>query len=842
MQFAIGDANNAAARGEHSPVDIHGSVLATCCPDIPCFTANGHAKCVAMRMLEGIYARICGLKADAQLEHFGPSTLDLAHINNIEQILRQLATTSQFSLDVTSLPCFVMRLTNLPRNNAFDVGMANLIDNEAHNAAAAHAIWCDTINLKDLVDERGLLGPYADLALLVGSRNLAQSRLLAAPPPRYASAMVLLLTNVREHDAMEPDNQVPGQGVFLPIPADQAELLEGVGSYLAASALPLELFDLLDSPRDARVELRLRGLYATGKTSEVIRQRFANMISCFKGLNRVLRDNTVPTQLEYASMLADKLIETKLDSVAAYARLEREVNKFTYTLDVGAGDAALTIGDRVLSIINGFEQSESRASSAGAAAPAGASRGRGQSFDPLDATPAGSGAACFSSMNKEAMNRYINLHMAPLLAKLNTVEPDFTDSPLASRDASRIIRAGFQLRSLPLWQFLLRPDSKFTADIFTQLDPYRAGLAKFLGETAVYDFTTGDIPERGGDYELNAHFQKGFLDLKWDELDWYNGLVLHVMQAKDASAVLTHLRWPHEVFSDANAVRLVKEMGDKLFAAIGYKAKSSSGFWGKVGKIQKFLDDDCPSNCHPSTKLFKVFRGIMKGARIYAQSAMRAGPDFPFPEFGPVYDTWCETLKLLTKAANEYRGRSDLEPEETSRHSSGKTRVSFGDDRRSSPARSDRSAGSGDSYGYDISNSVLPHATVDKPMGRHSSSSSGRSSAGQQRGGLSRGSTPISVGSRASDVFLDAATLRITFGRPDGTSRRVTVQWQVKDIKKVLKKTEGTDAKCLACAVVRAPIRHAYCNQAGAPGHESDKSAMHSFTGEPWSQLPGTRL
>ena len=91
---------------------------------------------------------------------------------------------------------------------------------------------------------------------------------------------------------------------------------------------------------------------------------------------------------------------------------------------------------------------------------------------------------------------------------------------------------------------------------------------------------------------------------------------------------------------------------------------------------------------------------------------------------------------------------------------------------------------------------------------------------------------------------MDASVLRITFQRrfPADASGSSTFQWSIKDIRQHLKESEGTDAKCFPCAVVRLADRHTFCNCAGSPGHESPTSRCHSFKSQPWKALSDPRF
>ena len=97
------------------------------------------------------------------------------------------------------------------------------------------------------------------------------------------------------------------------------------------------------------------------------------------------------------------------------------------------------------------------------------------------------------------------------------------------------------------------------------------------------------------------------------------------------------------------------------------------------------------------------------------------------------------------------------------------------------------------------------------------------------------------VGERKSDVTQNASIIRIRIRRSaEGAqyagNTHVTLQWKTSDVKKVVMQTEGTEAKCLACACIKFH-RHLYCPTPGAPGHESPTSSAHTFVGRPWELL-----
>ena len=69
------------------------------------------------------------------------------------------------------------------------VDTTTLLDNEPHDGEhpAEDAVWADTIPMKMLVDDRGRLAPFGDLAGLLGPRTLKASRLLQPSARAHAA-------------------------------------------------------------------------------------------------------------------------------------------------------------------------------------------------------------------------------------------------------------------------------------------------------------------------------------------------------------------------------------------------------------------------------------------------------------------------------------------------------------------------------------------------------------------------------------------------------------------------------------------------------------------------------
>ena len=90
---------------------------------------------------------------------------------------------------------------------------------------------------------------------------------------------------------------------------------------------------------------------------------------------------------------------------------------------------------------------------------------------------------------------------------------------------------------------------------------------------------------------------------------------------------------------------------------------------------------------------------------------------------------------------------------------------------------------------------------------------------------------------------FNASTIEMQFEQKDGSISPNVWAFPHAEVKKAVRKTEGTDAKCMVCACVKTDAnRHKYCNMASNTGHESRNAAMHTFVGQPWELIRGRML
>ena len=819
MDFVIPDTRaRPADRGAESYVKCTDALLARVVPTLEFELAANGDKLLPLHQLEAIYAgRLKPDGAAVKQKHFGRVSIDPRKFEEVEKELRALASQRSFDVSPCSISAYISRVATAHLSDAATLLRSDqLVPNQAPTGRGSSTfdfIWAESISVGSLCSADGTLGPWAALANLVGQRNAWSDRSLDGQN-RLSAVIKALDTTVRRiEDLPRPKAPAPADGDgggaaaaghFLPSCDDDDEVLDGIGHYLDTTAMPAALFALIADRRDARLELRLRASYATSP-SGVIRERFASFVTCFTHLHKIVDGLQIAEMLSNCELMASRLSSPPLTSVASYYALERIVSTLTYALDSDGGAAVSSPYDRVLRIITLGEQAAARASAS--ARPASAGAAASDDTGGGDRDNKGTGAKCFESMHSDALRDFVAANANELNARLTTPESGMVDSPIDSGDAVRVLRIVFGFRKVAFWQFLLRPKSASTIDIFKTIDPFRDELGLYLSKRLVQK-PDGRVAECDQGFKLDAGFLKNVRLLNWSGLDFYGGLRGAVEAHREDSDTYVHARWPDEVFSSADRVRLLKEDGDQLFHSLGFKRKDPNGWWGKMARIQDFLDNECPRGCEPEDELYRAFKEIISDAERMAQRAMESGPTAPFPDFGNAKGSWDGIIHELTNAATSERGRRKL-----------KAKARSVDTRRARRSPSPAAHYDSDDDATVVAVSAAPPAAPP-------------AAAPKATRVLKDG-----TGKLGGHVFkCNAAVLQMSFVKKDGTISQ-KYEWKVPDIKKVLQDTEGTDAKCFACAVYRLSNRYEYCPVAGTPGHEHMNSKCHTFKGEPWKIL-----
>ena len=818
--------NTPANRMPSSLVNVTSSVLLELVPALPVVAAPNGDKHLSLAALTAIYARrlipvAVPVVYDTEV---GAASVDPRKFGQLDEAVRALKLAGTFSAEPSTLAAFVARLAlaNLPPAVCL-LNATDLVANQAHRANThANLHWSDSITFGQLKGADGQLKPYADFVNLVGDHIGTAERVLDGKN-RWSTIFKLMDTHVRDHEGLPPaaapaDAAAAADGAaadppFLPTSPDDGEILDGIGQWLDYSALPSSLFALATDRRDARRELRHRIKYEESPAL-VIRERYNSFISCFPHLFKILNGLGIAEMTNTAELIAARLQAPPLTSVATYHSLERTVASLTYALDSGGGAALLSPNERANRVIELGEQARTRGSAA-ASTVVMANSSSTASAAAASTDVRGAGAKCFESMHGAALSAFVAEFSNELHAALNAVDATTGVSALGSAESTRVLAIVMKARRVPYWQFVLREKSSCPLDIFKTIDPFRDDFLKYLSERVSVN-ASGAITHAMEGFTLDADFVTKLRSCQWDKIDFYGNLRGKIDQHKDQKHV--PVKWPDGVFVSGDRVRLLKEDGDKLFNALGYRKKHADGWWGKLETLQVFLDDGCPPGCFPEIELARAFQHIIEDAQRAAQRAMNSGPDASFPDFGTADGTWTGILVRLTAAADAERGRALLRRE---------TRSSRYDDGAVAAARA-RSPSP--TVTYDLDADALPSAAPAPKKVR-----------------MSAGSTVTirdGTGSLAHLVKkFNASSIEMQFEQKDGSVSPNVWAFPHAEVKKAVRKTEGTDAKCMVCACVKSDHnRHKYCNMASNTGHESRNAAMHTFVGQPWELIRGRML
>ena len=87
-------------------------------------------------------------------------------------------------------------------------------------------------------------------------------------------------------------------------------------------------------------------------------------------------------------------------------------------------------------------------------------------------------------------------------------------------------------------------------------------------------------------------------------------------------------------------------------------------------------------------------------------------------------------------------------------------------------------------------------------------------------------------------LFNNSAIMRIKYPSAADPANGSTWEYNALMCRRELRRLEGTDAKCLACAACRTDsLRFALCPYVGSPGHTSAIDTAHTFGTAPCDVL-----
>ena len=822
---------------------------------------DGTTPCVPHHIVEGLYARLVDAADDVAAAdiQFGHTRLDVDILLEAEASL-----SSDFDSSSCGMDQFVRRLeveAARPGRTAVVAYARHFVPLEPFFMAdSIDDVWASDVETSTLVDSSGRLAPYADLAFLLGPRNLRTTRLLSASSV-YATSLIRLAGAVGRLDtgialpapvaavaagrgrgggaAAGAGGRGRGAGVAppavpaVPLPSSQYDddIRLGLADWLRSFALPIELFRLPLSIRDVRLEIQAREDFADDKRREnVIRARFPTMLGAFPALNTLVDGVSLTAQLELVQRLALALMPGTFDvrQVASFRALDDSAGDYIHVLRTGGGAASLPPSERVKKLLAEHLSSEQRRRSAPVSHSADAGGGGGSSAG-VSGAGAGGGSAkapAFLRVNSAALERFVAANSSSLLEALSTPESAaFTSAgskgPLPDRDGKRILRVVFRRDwGVAFLQFMqtTRPSGH---EMFDCVFPFKHHLYSYIS-ACVFQNADGTLDDDlRKDLVEPTLVDKLLSGREWHEIDLFAPLEGRLRKERGrASRPDESTVWPSGVFRSHALLLKVQHYGDALFSAFGYKRRSSTGFHGCMQHIIEYVDKHDDESDDPSDELFDIYQEFMRNAMGAFRAALESNAEAVFPIFAEPDPSWHARVAELRKSAQrrtaDAKRRGSVETADTA----------------PSPARQVQ---------FNRFANIKIDGAVRSGGSDASSTNSVAGADATQRDGKAKrlNAGPAVMGSESHRVDINAARMKINF--PDRRNAAgVTLEWKTPAVRKWLKRNEGTDDKCPVAAIARTGyFRTVLCPYANTPGHMHPGDTAHTFSSSPWDTLNG---
>ena len=648
----------------------------------------------------------------------------------------------------------------------------------------------------------------------------------------------------------------PRPAAPFPSTAQDEEILDAITSFYKGTTLPVELVAYMPTLSAARKELQLRALFVGSSDArfQVIRARFATMLPCFEHLERVVHGADDARQIDLIGSMALTLLPSfSNEQVSSYHALDAVVKRFVYVLDEAGGTGLSTADGRTQRIVAACVGAEQlRLGSASQTGGGGSSSGGGA--DGSSSAVTGKVGVAFLRGNAASLEQYIAKNQNAFMAALNTAEAGFTQSALDAMDPRRILRQATR----PTWGvcFLQFLTGKFScpSPMFTTVAPHRHYMYEYIANCVAAD-STGMLEEGlEGDWLDHAVLDKFLEGKNWDTINFYDLLVV-TMRNKRGTAQREKFdeTWPLGVFRSATLVMKLRDSMDKLFHAIGYRYKSSTGLYNSLDQIWSFLDDFDDIQSNPQEELYGIYQEFMRNAQSLYNTARESPATAVFPLFRAAGATWPARVKdLRSVAAQRNKERKLMGTAAAARHANaaGSPSVTFGrplafadvlandsiDGRKR--ARSPSSHGSVDMEDREsLASFTSGRSAASRTASASGSAASARSLSSSRSSGGSDKRGNNAIGCWADRVMvLNSQLLRINFVGSNGSDN--IWDFKVKPMKAFLLSSEGSEDMCLACSVGRNPAtRYNYCPLSSDADHATRASAAHAFKGTPWTEF-----
>ena len=251
----------------------------------------------------------------------------------------------------------------------------------------------------------------------------------------------------------------------------------------------------------------------------------------------------------------------------------------------------------------------------------------------------------------------------------------------------------------------------------------------------------------------------------------------------------------------------MQSYGDALFSAFGYLRRLPLDSTVALNKhIIQYPNKHDSAEDAPQEELYGIHQEFMTNAMSSFKSAIESTANASFPVFSGSDPRWLRRVRDLTHSAQ--------------RHTA---------DRKRQGAAASSAAHSSPAMQFVGSSSRFSNVAIDGLSAKRPASPAGSvgSSAGA-RGKFARGA----LGSEAWRVLVNNSPIMcIKYRSTADPSNGSTWEYNALICRRELRRLEGTNAKCLACAACRSDsLRFALWPYVGSPGHTSATDTAHTFS------------
>ena len=233
------------------------------------------------------------------------------------------------------------------------------------------------------------------------------------------------------------------------------------------------------------------------------------------------------------------------------------------------------------------------------------------------------GAPCLDSQYAAELDAFFATRRMMIEQKLRPL--------LITGDAAVILQACFQLRLVPLLQFLLSKKTH-SEPVFAELNVHRASFHAYCLATMqrIGGLQPGAVNPLLSNLKLDTKLFDAVADGDWD-IDIYNRAVVPIYTLLH-KRTMPALKWPDAVFADKASLDLTQCVGDRLFSVLGFRLESSSGYHGLVAAVDNVRFSYGNASVPEAVAQGYVI-GISDAMERYAAVRFHGTPSTEFPQF-----------------------------------------------------------------------------------------------------------------------------------------------------------------------------------------------------------------